>query len=749
LVGVYFKGNAPSLGSDVFYLDGSATVYYLPGTTGWGSTFGGLPTALWQPPPPGAWTLSASTITTTGATLNGTVNPNGSLTAAWFQWGTTTNYGNLTPATGMGSGTNALPLSAPLAGLTPGVTYHYRVAATNSNGAGYGSDGSFTTLALPAVGPAQTYTVLKSFTGSDGGWPSAGLVVAGSTLYGTTWWGGNSTVFERGLGVVFELNTDGSGYTVLKAFNGSDGDEPGAGLVLAGSTLYGTAADGGSPLGGVVFKVNTDGTGYAVLKNFSGSDGMSPVGGLVLSGSTLYGTTEYGGSSDYGVVFRLNTDGSGYAVLKSFTGSDGEHPVAGLVLSGSTLYGTTAYGGSSYSPTDDGYGVVFKVNTDGSGYAVLKSFSGSDGRTPFAGLVLAGRTLYGTTEYGGSPYNPPNNYGNGVVFKVNTDGTDYTVLKSFSGSDGANPVTADLRLSGATLYGTTAYGGSSGSGVIFKVNTDGTDYTVLKSFGGSDGMTPFAGLVFAGGTLYGTTFYGGSLGKGVVFCLAFLSITGSPLTQTAEAGSTVGFRVKAEPPVPGLAYQWFFGGTHALVGATNALLELTDVQFSQSGAYTVVITNVAGAVTSAPAMLNVIASVERRPVPDVKVTAQPGSVLNLDDADALSPAPNWTPLGSVSLTTTSQYYFDLTLPLPPQRFYRAWQTGAPDVRPSLDLHLVPAITLTGSIGGSVRVDAINQFGPIDAWFTLDTVTLTNTSQLYFDVSAPGQPQRLYRLVPSP
>ena len=71
------------------------------------------------------------------------------------------------------------------------------------------------------------------------------------------------------------------------------------------------------------------------------------------------------------------------------------------------------------------------------------------------------------------------------------------------------------------------------------------------------------------------------------------------------------------------------------------------------------------------------------------------------------------------------------------------------VVPSLELHMVPAITLTGSIGDSVRVDAIHRFGPIDAWVTLDTVTLTNTSQLYFDVSAPGQPQRLYRLVQVP
>jgi hypothetical protein len=89
------------------------------------------------------------------------------------------------------------------------------------------------------------------------------------------------------------------------------------------------------------------------------------------------------------------------------------------------------------------------------------------------------------------------------------------------------------------------------------------------------------------------------------------------------------------------------------------------------------------------------------------------------------------------------------MPLPPQRFYQAWQAGAPDVIPSLELYMIPAITLTGTIGHSVRLDNINQFGPTDAWVTLDTVTLTNTSQLYFDFSAPGQPPRLYRVVQMP
>ena len=65
------------------------------------------------------------------------------------------------------------------------------------------------------------------------------------------------------------------------------------------------------------------------------------------------------------------------------------------------------------------------------------------------------------------------------------------------------------------------------------------------------------------------------------------------------------------------------------------------------------------------------------------------------------------------------------------------------------MHVVPAITVAGNIGDKLRLDYINQFGPIDAWGTLDTIRLTNTSQLYFDASANGQPPRLYRLVPVP
>ena len=224
------------------------------------------------------------------------------------------------------------------------------------------------------------------------------------------------------------------------------------------------------------------------------------------------------------------------------------------------------------------------------------------------------------------------------------------------------------------------------------------------------------------------------------------TILRAPPTQTAEAGAAVNLAVDSTGDPPPF-YQWYFNGTNALSCTTSSLV-LSSVRSSESGTYTVTVSDAFGAVTSAPVAVNVIPGVPRRPVPGVMVMGQPGSSWEVVCADSLSSAPNWATLGSVSLSGTPQYYFDLTQPLPPQRFYRAWQTADPVVLPVLDLHMVPAITVTGSIGNSVRVDAINRFGPIDGWVTLATVTLTNTSQLYFDVSAPGQPERLYRLVPS-
>src|SRR5450759_2288652 len=167
-----------------------------------------------------------------------------------------------------------------------------------------------------------------------------------------------------------------------------------------------------------------------------------------------------------------------------------------------------------------GLGLILAGRVTAQTFTTLHSFTyGSDGAFPYAGLILSGNTLYGTAYDGGSS-------GNGTVFKVNPDGTGFTNLHSFTAlsnstnSDGAYPE-AGLILSGNTLYGTTSGGGSSGDGTVFAVNTNGTGFTTLHSFTyGSDGLWPYAGLILSGNTLYGTTSGGGSSSDGTVFSLS-------------------------------------------------------------------------------------------------------------------------------------------------------------------------------------------------------------------------------------
>src|SRR6266581_3357640 len=215
-------------------------------------------------------------------------------------------------------------------------------------------------------------------------------------------------VLIAGLGLIPAGRVTAQTFTVLHSFTGSDGTFPYAGLVLSSNTLYGTTALGGGSDGGTVFAVNTDGTGFTTRYSFTGlGDGVALEAGLILSGDTLYGTATGGGSSGVGTVFAINTDGTGFTTLHSFTGgSDGRSPPAGLILSDNFLYGTAPYGGSS------GSGTVFKVNTDVTGFMILHSFAGpSDGANPSAGLILSVNSLYGTAQCGGSS-------GKGTVFSL-------------------------------------------------------------------------------------------------------------------------------------------------------------------------------------------------------------------------------------------------------------------------------------------------------------------------------------------
>ncbi len=226
------------------------------------------------------------------------------------------------------------------------------------------------------------------------------------------------------------------------------------------------------------------------------------------------------------------------------------------------------------------------------------------------------------------------------------------------------------------------------------------------------------------------------------------TVTGIPAGVTAEAGSEIRLSVQATGYQP-MSFQWFFNGAR-MDGCTNRCLDLAGIASGACGTYSLVVTNPSGALTSAPVTLNVIPPVPRRPVPALNLTGTVGGTLNVQCANALGASADWLTLGAVTLTSPPQFFFDVTTPLPAQRFYRTSLNAAKGPSSALTPPImVPTITLTGTIGDSLRLDCINQIGPTNAWVNLATVTLTNTTQLYFDVSAIGQPRRLYRIVPPP
>jgi uncharacterized repeat protein (TIGR03803 family) len=333
------------------------------------------------------------------------------------------------------------------------------------------------------------------------------------------------------------------------AFTNADGIGPNE-LVLLNGTLYGTASGGGNYGHGTVFRVSTDGSGFATLHDFVGDaavfDGAQP-NSLTLVNGRLFGTTVFGYD---GTVFTINPDGAQYTNLFTFTGGgDGAWP-NGLALVDKVLYGTAGGGGSG---SNQG-GTVFSINLDGSGFTPLYSFTNATGSSPRAGLIASGDTLYGTTRSGGNIGD--NDSGWGTIFAIKTNGTGYVILHAFSvpgvigldqnmfprgtNTDGAWP-TAALALNGSTLYGTTYTGGSAGNGTIFAINTDGTGFTNLYSFSALnlntnlDGANPqWVGLTVSGITLYGTIRAGGPWGNGTVFSISF-----PPQLRIASSGTNI------------------------------------------------------------------------------------------------------------------------------------------------------------------------------------------------------------------
>ena len=200
------------------------------------------------------------------------------------------------------------------------------------------------------------------------------------------------------------------------------------------------------------------------------------------------------------IAFNL-LDAQSYKIIHQFgsDSTDGLYPWGSLIESGSKLYGTTRMGGKNHG------GTIFSINPDGSGYKTIYSFLTQKPFTwaPNGTLLAFGSCLYGMTLGGGAN-------DSGAIFKINQDGSGFTILYNCKGGPNDGFYSESLLIHyGSVLYGSTFYGGLTDSGTIFKINIDGSGFEIVHSFDNNNdgGIHPSNFSLINDSVIYGESIY--------------------------------------------------------------------------------------------------------------------------------------------------------------------------------------------------------------------------------------------------
>jgi uncharacterized repeat protein (TIGR03803 family) len=330
-----------------------------------------------------------------------------------------------------------------------------------SNGCYWSSFGNVFKLARGKF--SWTYEPLYEFADEgDGGCPIDGVTAYNNTLVGTTDDGGNG----QGSGVIYRVVPGKQNWTYDVVYQFSGGDDGAGPLGVVSDrkgNLYGTAFLGGVNNDGTVFELTPQGDGgwnFTLIYAFNNTEGGTPTGSVIMDGSgNLYGAALWGPNGD-GVVYELSPQQNrtwNYTVLHAFSGSDGSGPANLIMDPAGNLYGTAA-GGTNND------GLVFELlKSNGWQEAILHTFSGTDGASPEGITLDPSGNLWGAASSGG-------NNNNGLIFELtNQNGTwSETIVYSFSGPDGSGPEAVTLNPSGV-LFGTTRFGGANDVGTVFAI----------------------------------------------------------------------------------------------------------------------------------------------------------------------------------------------------------------------------------------------------------------------------------------
>lgn len=473
-------------------------------------------------------TLSATGVNSTSATLNGTVDPNGSATTVFFQWGTSTAYGNTTPAVTLPAGDITLGVDAVLSGLTPNTTYHFRVVATNAGGRVEGANQSFfTQQILVDCSESALRTAVQSggtiqITCNGTITVASPIVVSRSvTLDGigasATISGGNlSRIFSVSNGVSFVVNN----VTIT-----------GGSATLGGAILN----EGGSvTLNNVVLNNNQASIRGGAVANVSGTLSASNCtfsGNQVVAGSTI----EFAGSALGGALFNgegataniqassfVDNAAKGGSALSNagFISAGGNaeggaiYNAGSLTLSRTRLNENTATGGNGAQNT-----AAVGVNQIGTGGSIGGAASGGALAHRGTGLSISEVEFSENVVIGGTG-------GAGGEAGVGSGGTAPTGGPGGTGGDAlgaalfnagtASSINQSLFANNAAVGGTGGTGGTGGGGINVTGGQGGTGGTGGDAIGGGlfveGGACNVTNSTFAHNVLAGGS--GGTAGSG-------------------------------------------------------------------------------------------------------------------------------------------------------------------------------------------------------------------------------------------